>query len=301
MTARVNLIVTALLIVLCLHNRVAAQEKTEVIQPSIIVVPYTDSLQPSIEKALRDPLRRLAIARAKEALEKAGLQPLDFVALYEKRKQEEAESLGDGGDGAAKEGDQRDVIARNAQADVRITLDLVPTTTSEGFSVRMLLSAVDPYTAKSIASVQEASRYQYMNDTARIVDKLLVDKVEEFKTRLQAAFTAILNEGRPYEVDVRVLNSSGLDMTKEMESGDELADVLCDYLKTLAYKGRCKCDKQKTSMIIRELRLPIREKDGNAFDMNDLEKNLKRYLKSLKLTGKWTVRTFGGRISVVLE
>ena len=123
------------------------------------------------------------------------------------------------------------------------------------------------------------------NDFGRLAQKAIEQVADNFLNILQTKFTDIVENGRAITVDFKFETSSTLAMSSEIgNEGLALSDQLELWMSENAYKNNYHIqgttDKE---MIFDEVRIPLKDENGNNYNINKFGLKLLKYLRSLNM------------------
>ncbi len=257
---------------------VVAQVNT--VQPSIMVVPFVPegadmrtSLDVSNEK-------RQVIAQISGAFADRGFATKDFYANFKSVSQNAAFE-----DDA--QTDLKSQIIQNSGADIFVEADINISRQSDGNSVRVVLKACEASTAKVLASkIGESGRF-YTNDYGKLGAKAVEKAMDGFLSTMQQSFNDIVVNGRSIVVNITFNEMSDYDTTSEVgDSGDELRDVLEEWMEQNAYKNYYHIQGTTAKkMIFDDVRIPLKDPvTGNNYNINKFSRLLANFFKGLGMS-----------------
>lgn len=245
-------------------------------QPTIMVIPFVPegadirtSLDVSNEK-------RQVITQISGAFTDAGFPPKDFYANFKAVSQS----------AAFEEDTQTDLksqIIQSSGADIFVEADISLNHQSDGNSVRIGLKAYEASTSKILASkVGDSGRF-YTTDIGKLGTKAIDKMMPEFLATMQQSFNDIMINGRSIVVNISFDEASPYDTTTEVDSGDELRDVLEEWMEKNAYKNYYHIQGTTTKkMIFDDVRIPLKDPvTGANYNINKFSRSLANFFKSM--------------------
>ena len=177
------------------------------------------------------------------------------------------------------------MIIQQSGADIWIEAEIIIEESSSGNSVKTILKGNDISTGASLANQTGFSGKFYTNDFGRLAQKAIEQVADNFLNILQTKFTDIVENGRAITVDFKFETSSTLAMSSEIgNEGLALSDQLELWMSENAYKNNYHIqgttDKE---MIFDEVRIPLKDENGNNYNINKFGLKLLKYLRSLNL------------------
>lgn len=278
---------------LYISSLVMAQVNT--VQPTIMVVPFIKEGEDA-RKVLDDANDKRQVINAIEgAFSKRGYKTKNIYQVFKNQSQRVAFQ-----DGAAT--DLVSKIVAASGADISIEADININQQSNGTSVRVGLSAREVSTSNVLASkIGDSGRF-YTTDIGKLGEKAIEKGMDDFLATMQNSFNDMIVNGRSISVEISFDEMSDYDMSSEVgSSGDELRDVLEEWMEQNAYKNyyhiQGTTDK---SMIFDEVRIPLKNENGTNYNASKFGKQLGDFFKNdLGLEVKRTVSV--GKLFIMVK
>ncbi len=163
------------------------------------------------------------------------------------------------------------------ELDYSISSDYTKSNSSER-EARYLISAIDAYTNKVVATIQgdglkgENGVALMSEDLDKTMPKLMAD--------IQKYFSDILTRGREITVRINVDSDSNQKLSDESIEGDSYADKIMDYIKTHTVKGAYKMQTNTGDQLtFTNVRIKVLNDDGTQYGVYDWTRDLQKYLK----------------------
>lgn len=265
------------LLSLLISSFVLAQVNT--VQPSIMVVPFVPE-GADIRKSLDvSNDNRQVIAQISGAFADKGFATKDFYANFKSVSN----------NAAFEDDSQTDLksqIIASSGADIFVEADISINRQSDGNSVRVVLKACEASTAKVLASkIGDSGRF-YTTDIGKLGAKAVEKAMEGFLATMQQSFNDIVVNGRSIVVNVSFNEMSDYDTTSEVgDSGDELRDVLEEWMEKNSFKNYYHIQGTTAKkMIFDDVRIPLKDENGNNYNINKFSRSLANFFKSLGMT-----------------
>ncbi len=265
------------LLSLLFSSFVLAQVNT--VQPSIMVVPFVPEGS-DIRKSLDvSNDKRQVIAQISGAFADKGFATKDFYANFKSVSN----------NAAFEDDSQTDLksqIIASSGADIFVEADISINRQSDGNSVRVVLKACEASTAKVLASkICDSGRF-YTTDIGKLGAKAVEKAMEGFLATMQQSFNDIVVNGRSIVVNVSFNETSDYDTTSEVgDSGDELRDVLEEWMEKNSYKNYYHIQGTTAKkMIFDDIRIPLKDENGNNYNINKFSRSLANFFKSLGMS-----------------
>jgi len=245
-----------------------AQKPVNQVQPMIIVVPYAKEGENVRQVLEADVARRVALTKVKEAFDARGFSTVDFVGKLKATQVDQAMS------GDTKTDVKKQIIEASG-ADIYVEVEVAPSTTPTGNSVRLILNAHDAFTAVSLSSKTSSSPKFYTDDYGKLVEKAMATQenaqgpvmLEDFLNVMQSKFSDIAENGRSIKVLFNLSQDAEYDFDAEIGSDAlPLSAVLETWMEENAYKNYYTSPKTTaTTAIFDEVRIPLRDEAGKNY------------------------------------
>ena len=171
-----------------------------------------------------------------------------------------------------------DRLRRTAKADIILDIDWTVNTVGPKSSITYNLKAIDAYSNKQVAGAEGTGKGSFSAEVPVLLEEAVQDHMDAFVERLQAHFEDLLTNGREVVLDVRIFDSSDIDLEKEY--GDyELIEVIDNWLSDNCVNHRfSKSDATETMALYEQVRIPLYKANGMAQDTYGFARELARYL-----------------------
>lgn len=263
-------------------SRSIAQTNTPIIttvQPKIMVIPYTKEGEDIRTVLEADVNKRIALTKIKEAFDSRGFTTVDFTA-----------KLKAAGDNAIfttdNQTDLKSQIIQMSGADVYVEVETDVLLSSNGNSVKMLVTAYEISTGNSLANKVGESGKFYTDDIGKLASKAIESCAEDFLNIMQNKFTNIVENGKFITINFGFAAASVHTMSSEVGTqGLQLSDELELWMEEHAYKNNYHIqgttDRQ---MIFDDVRIPLKDPaTGNNYNTNKFALEIFKFMRSLGL------------------
>lgn len=171
-----------------------------------------------------------------------------------------------------------DRLRRTAKADIILDIDWTVNTVGPKSSITYNLKAIDAYSNKQVAGAEGTGKGSFSAEVPVLLEEAVQDHMDAFVERLQAHFDDLLTNGREIVLDVRIFDSSDIDLEKEY-GGYELNEVIDNWLSDNCVNHRfSKSDATETMALYEQVRIPLYKANGMAQDTYGFARELARYL-----------------------
>lgn len=248
------------------------------VQPKIMVIPYTkegEDLRTILEA---DVNKRIALTKIKEAFDSRGFTTVDFVAKLKAAKDNNIFTSGT-------QSDIKSQIIQMSGADVYVQAEVDVLTGSSGTGVTLVLTGYEASTGNSLANKVGTSGKFYTDDIGKLASKAVESCANDFLNVMQAKFTDIVNNGKSVIVDISFDANSSVKMSSEPgSSGLPLSDQLEEWMGKNAFKNNYHIQgTTDTKMIFDDVRIPLKDANGNNYNSNKFALELFKFFKTINL------------------
>lgn len=175
-----------------------------------------------------------------------------------------------------------DVLQRTANADIIIQLTYVINQNGPQRSITFMLQGLDAYTNKQIAGAQGTGSPSYATETPVLLEEAVLSHIDDFNSRLQDHFNDLFENGREIVFQVRVFDTSPIDLEEEFTyKGEtlELGEIIEDWVSENTVQNRFNTSTY-TQNVIRfdQVRIPLYDERGRANDTRRWIRDLRTLL-----------------------
>lgn len=279
------------------------KDPTSALNPTIVVVPYTDSSDGYSYEAMRtrieqNPVERYAVERVAEAFQNHGFKTRDFIAQLQNSKNRDM----------LREGAQTDVstmMVRELPGDIVVTIGV--RTQSQGNTTRVGIDtrAVEKQTAGRLATKTFESGYYHTTDTAFLVREAIKKIEADFFSQLAASFEQMISKGREVQLDLNI-SEAVADWDFEQDgpaSGEYFKDALDEWLRENAFHGIYDMSRSTDKYISVSINVPLWNAEKNrTYTLSNFGSDLRKFFKKhLGEDYKANVTSMGQSMTVIIE
>lgn len=198
-----------------------------------------------------------------------------------------------------------DVLQRTANADIIIQLTYVINHVGPQRSITFMLQGLDAYTNKQIAGAQGTGSPSFATQTPVLLEEAVISYIDDFNSRLQAHFDDLFANGREIAFQVRVWDTSVIDLEEEFNyNGErlELGEIIEDWVSENTVQGRFNTVNY-TENVIRfdQVRIPLYDERQRAMDTRRWIRDLRTLLNRPPFNQEVKIYTRGlGEIWLIL-
>lgn len=254
-----------------------------VIQPKIMVIPYTkegEDIRTILEK---DANKRIVLTKIKEAFDERGYTTVDFTSRL---KAAESGQIFN----SDNRSDLKSQIIEMSGADIYVEAEItciqsnVAGQSKPESDVKIIITGYESATGNSLANKVGESGKFYTDDIAKLAMRAIGTCIDDFLSVMQAKFTDIAENGK--SIIIRI----GFDDTSRytMESGVgmqglSLSDEIELWISEKAFNNNYHLQgMSKNLMIFDDVRVPlIDEKTGNNFTLSRFSLDFLSFFRTL--------------------
>lgn len=198
-----------------------------------------------------------------------------------------------------------DILQRTANADIIIQLTYVINQVGPQRSITFMLQGLDAYTNKQIAGAQGTGSPSFATQTPVLLEEAVISHIDDFNSRLQAHFDDLFANGREIAFQVRVWDTSVIDLEEEFDyKGErlELGEIIEDWVSENTVQGRFNTVTY-TQNVIRfdQVRIPLYDERQRAMDTRRWVRDLRTLLNRPPFNQEVKIYTRGlGEIWLIL-
>ncbi len=272
------LILFVLLIAICLHGQT-------IVQPKIMVIPYTkenEDIRTILEK---DANKRIALTKIKEAFDERGVSTIDFIARLKAANTTSVMNMDN-------QADVKTAIIDMSGADIYVEAEIICQQTKvSGQSkresrVKINITAYDVATGASLANkVGECGPF-YTEDIAKLSMNAVSSIADDFLRVMQNKFTIIAEQGRSVMLFISFDANSTYTMESEIGSnGLTLQDEIELWVESTSYNNYYHLQGvSPLNMIFDDIKLPFSDETGAPYTLNKYSMGVLKFFRSLGLT-----------------
>ena len=250
-----------------------------IVQPKIMVIPFTKEGEDIRTILEQDVSRRIAITKIKEGFDGRGFTTVDFTAKLKAAKDNNVFT-------SENQIDIKSQIIQMSGADVYVQAEVSSLDTETGSSVTLVLTAYEVATGNSLSNKVGESGKFYTNDFGKLASKAVESCVEDFLNVMQVKFTDIVNNGKSIIIDISFDANSSYKMSSELGTDKlPLSDQIEIWIEKNAYKNSYHIQGTTSlKMIFDDVKIPIKDPlNGNNYNPNKFALEFFKFFKGIGL------------------
>jgi hypothetical protein len=251
---------------------------------------------PDYKKALQENLElMMVISKINELMTERGFPLKNLESALKTLESEGAEDeMMTGKSGSEINESPVDKLKKVAKADIWIQVTWAVNTIGPKRTITFNLQGLDAYTDKQIAGASGTGQPSFTVELPILLEEAVLTYLDNFNVQLQGHFDDLFANGR--EIILRIKTWNGSDINLETEfGGRELGDIIEEWVSQNTVKGRFNTsDATESMMLLEQVRIPLYDAGGRAFDARGWAKGLQKYLKTTyQVDSKLTMKGLG--------
>ena len=256
-----------------------------VVQPKIMVIPYTKEGEDIRTILEGDENKRIILTKIKEAFDERGVSTIDFLARLKAIESGNVFNM-------ENKSDIKSQIIDMSGADIYVEADMTyaqnhTTSNSKPESqVKIIITAYETATGTSLANKIGESGTFYTNDIAKLALKAIASCADDFLRVMQTKFSDIAENGRSIMLQIGFDEGSLLTMESEVGSqGLLLQDEIELWVEAHSYNGNYHLQGvSPMKMIFDDIKLPLLdETTGRNYGINRFGLEMLKFFRALDL------------------
>lgn len=272
-----------ILLLLCLVCPLGAAVAQTVVQPKIMVIPYTKEGEDIRTVLENDANKRIVLTKIKEAFDERGISTIDFVAKLKAMESGNVFNMDN-------KADIKSQIIDMSGADIYVEAEIICNQRGGGekpeSSVKVTITAYDCATGASLSNKIGESGSFYTNDIAKLGMKAISSCADDFLRVMQMKFSDITENGRSLMLQIGFDEGSMLTMESEVGTdGLLLQDEIELWVEAHAYNGNYHLQGvSPMKMVFDDIKLPlVDEATGNNYSISKFGLEMLKFFRSLNI------------------
>ena len=194
-----------------------------------------------------------------------------------------------------------DMLRRRVKYDIELRVDWTINKEAKGHSVSLNIAAIDTYSNKQVAAANGTSKAADMI-VVRLIENALLEQMSNFALQLNKHFEDLQTNGREISLQIRCWDSGMITLEDENEDGDELIDVIAEWIEDNTVKGAYNlASNTETRAKFEQVRIPMFNEKGRAMDARMFANQLRKYLREQSIECKVMNKGLGEAVLVLGE
>ena len=272
-------IITMLALLLLTTCSIVAQN---VVQPKIMVIPYTKEGEDIRTVLEADESKRIVLTKIKEAFDERGVNTIDFVAKLKVMESGNVFNL-------ENKQDAKSLIIDMSGADIYVEAEIVCLQTYASGQVesrvKVVVTAYDAATGQSLANKVGESGAYYTQDIGKLGMKAISSCADDFLRVMQAKFSDMTANGRSVMLQIGFDENSSHTMESPVgNQGLLLQDEIELWVEAHSFNGNYHLQGvSPMKMVFDDIKLPLTDKTGKNYNVSKFSIELLKFFRSLNL------------------
>lgn len=259
-------------------------EAQTIVQPKIMVIPYTKEGEDIRTILEHDANKRIALTKIKEAFDERGISTIDFIARLKAIESGNVFNMDN-------KSDIKSQIIDMSGADIYVEADIICTQNGSNMDkpesrIKMILTAYDTATGSSLSNKIGESGTFYTNDIAKLSMKAISSCADDFLKVMQMKFSDISENGRSLMLQIGFDADSPYSMESEVGTqGLLLQDEIELWVEAHSYNGNYHLQGvSPQKMIFDDIKLPlVDEATGNNYSTSKFGLEILKFFRSMNM------------------
>ena len=194
-----------------------------------------------------------------------------------------------------------DMLRRRVKYDIELRIDWTVNKEANGKSASVNIAAIDTYSNKQVAAANGTSEAVDMIVVC-LIENALQEQMNNFALQLNRHFEDVQTNGREITLQIRCWDSGMVTLEDENEDGDELIDVIAEWVEDHTVKGAYNlASNTETRAKFEQVRIPMFNEKGRAMDARMFANQLRKYLREQSIECKVMNKGLGEAVLVLGE
>lgn len=253
-----------------------------VVQPKIMVIPYTKEGEDIRTILEADENKRIVLTKIKEAFDERGVTTIDFVGKLKAMESGNVFNL-------ENKQDAKSLIIDMSGADIYVEAEIV---CLQGYTsgqvesrVKIVLTAYESATGASLANKVGESGTFYTQDIGKLGMKAITSCADDFLRVMQSKFSDIAENGRSLMLQIGFDENSQYTMESEVGTqGLLLQDEIELWVEAHSHNGNYHLQGvSPMKMVFDDIKLPLTDETGKNYSTSKFGIEMLKFFRSLNL------------------
>lgn len=253
-----------------------------VVQPNIMVIPYTKEGEDIRTVLEADENKRIVLTKIKEAFDVRGVTTIDFIAKLKAMESGNVFNLDN-------KQDAKSLIIDMSGADIYVEAEIIClqgyVSGKEEGRVKVVVTAYEAATGASLANKVGESGTFYTSDIGKLGMKAISSCADDFLRVMQTKFSDIAENGRSLMLQIGFEENSQYTMESEVGSqGFQLQDEIELWVEEHSHNGNYHLQGvSPMKMVFDNIKLPLTDDTGKNYSTSKFGMEILRFFRSLNL------------------
>ena len=253
-----------------------------VVQPKIMVIPYTKEGEDIRNVLEADENKRIVLTKIKEAFDERGVSTIDFVAKLKAMESGKVFNI-------ENKQDAKSLIIDMSGADIYVEAEIIclqgNSSGKTDSRVKIVVTAYEAATGTSLANKVGESGTFYTQDIGKLGMKAISSCADDFLRVVQSKFSDITENGRSLMLQIGFDEDSQYTMESEVGSqGLQLQDEIELWIEEHSFNGNYHLQGvSPNKMVFDDVKLPLTDEEGRNYSTSKFGMEMLKFFRSLNL------------------
>lgn len=262
-----------------------------VVQPKIMVIPYTtegEDIRTIIEN---DPNKRIILSKIKDAFDERGFSTIDFIARLKASNTADVINMNN-------QADIKSAIINMSGADIYVEAEMlcqqniVSSQSKPETRVKISITAYDIATGTSLSNkIGECGPF-YTDDVAKLAMKAISNIADEFLRTMQTKFSDMAEYGRSVMMYISLDENSAFTLESEVgNQGLTLQDEIELWVDGVCYNNNYHIQGiSPLNMVFDDIKLPYIDDSGATYTVSKFSMSAFKFFRALGVSISRTLK-----------
>lgn len=253
-----------------------------IVQPKIMVIPYTKEGEDIRSVLEADENKRIVLTKIKEAFDERGVTTIDFVAKLKAMESGNVFNL-------ENKQDAKSLIIDMSGADIYVEAEIV---CSQSYvsgkvesDVKIIVTAYESATGASLSNKIGESGKFYTQDIGKLGMKAISTCADDFLRIIQTKFSDIAENGRSLMIQIGFDENSQYTMESEVGiQGLQLQDEIELWVEEHSYNGNYHLQGvSPLKMVFDDVKIPLTDNNGRNYNTSKFSIEMLKFFRLLNM------------------
>ena len=253
-----------------------------VVQPKIMVIPYTKEGEDIRNVLEADENKRIVLTKIKEAFDERGVSTIDFVAKLKAMESGKVFNI-------ENKQDAKSLIIDMSGADIYVEAEIIclqgNSSGKTDSRVKIVVTAYEAATGTSLANKVGESGTFYTQYIGKLGMKAISSCADDFLRVVQSKFSDITENGRSLMLQIGFDEDPQYTMESEVGSqGLQLQDEIELWIEEHSFNGNYHLQGvSPNKMVFDDVKLPLTDEEGRNYSTSKFGMEMLKFFRSLNL------------------
>lgn len=254
-----------------------------VVQPKIMVIPYTKEGEDIRTVLENDENKRIVLTKIKEAFDERGVTTIDFVAKLKAMESANVFNMDN-------KQDIKSQIIDMSGADIYVEAEIIcgqrRVNSQLESRVKITMTAYESATGASLANKIGESGVFYTSDIGTLGMKAVSSCADDFLSVIQQKFSEVSESGKSMMLQIGFAENSTFTMESEVGAqGLTLQDEIELYVEQKSYNNNYHLQGVSANkMVFDDVKLPLTDTSGSNYSVSRFGMDMNKFFRSLGIS-----------------